>query len=214
MRRLPITGRWKTASWFVQVLRPGDDGRLSPDPGTTASNAILYLKQDGIQYFEAEFTAWTGSHANSWGWYYFGFGGNLGSHALNSGAALCVPAWDGFATLVRNGKDHVSGGDSYKIGTIAGYDKAKATTWKVRVLPGSEADEVLVSVWAKVGDAADFTAVNADPVSVIDANVANGGYIFLQTQNDDQSFDNLVIRPLNAEWHPAWSGGRHHHHGG
>lgn len=177
------------------------------NPGTHEKNAMLYLNKGDIPFFEAEFTGYRGE---SWGWYFLGFGGTPGKEVLQKGAAMTFPTFDGFAAVVKNGKNHVDTSKNppilaeYVLGEFPEWNRDNGDhnlpiSFKVKVLPGTEADEVLLYVQMKKGDG-EWLDLTADGgYSIIDPALVEGGRIFIQTQNDSQSFDNLVIRPLNAD---------------
>lgn len=194
--------------WEIKDGKLVRKGVVSGNPGTDSNNAMLYLATEKIPYFEAELTF---THGASWGWPQLNFGSStLGEPVLRSGAGVFMTRegqmYVSRMTYNDEVKKYVSSDE--KIGKEPygeGFDKTKPHTYKIRVTKGSKANETLLSVWVSQADG-DFVEMVKD-YSIIDPDMASkGGYIFLQAQNDNISFDSLKIQKLNADgsdWVPA-----------
>ena len=191
-----------TVHWEIK------DGKLvrkelvtGSNPGTDSNNAMLYLATEKIPYFEAELTF---NHGDSWGWPQLNFGSSaLGEPVLRSGAGVFM-SQEGQMYISRfvyneEVENYVSSDVTVSERPYGeGFEKVQSHTYKIRVVKGEKENETLLSIWVKQADG-EFVEIAKD-FSIIDPEMAaKGGYIFLQAQNDNISFDSLKIQKLNAD---------------
>ncbi|MGI5857652.1 MAG: hypothetical protein ACOX64_14540, partial [Candidatus Merdivicinus sp.] len=183
---------WK-AHWELKdgkLVRSNLDKTEGATPGSISNNAMLYLTKEQIPYFEAEVSF---SFGDSWGWPQFNFGSKeLGAAVLRSGAGVWM-SMQGEVYAAHNGMDT---NDKLTDGAYdANFKKGDEHTYKVRVIKGEKANEILLSIAVKANDGEFKTIVENH--SIVDENL--GGYISLQAQNDNLSFNSLKIQKLNAD---------------
>lgn len=167
-------------------ILPGEEN----NPGSVSNNATLYFTKEQIPYFEAEVSF---NFGDSWGWPQFNFGSKeLGATVLRSGAGIFM-SMQGEVYAAHNGTDT---NDKLTEGAYdASFQKGDEHTYKVRVIKGEKENEVLMTVAVKANDGEFKTIVENH--SIVDENL--GGYISLQAQNDNLSFNSLKIQKLNAD---------------
>lgn len=162
------------------------------NPGTDSNNAMLYLKDTTFQYFEAELT-W--NYGTSWGWTQLGFGSQtMGAAAEDSKCANVFFSQEGQLYLdSEQGSLATQSDKPYD----SAFKKDGAHTMKVKVVKGTKDNELLITVSEKQ-DNNEYKVVKEN-MSLVDENVAKGGYLFLQAQNDDVKLVSLNITRLNAD---------------
>lgn len=167
------------------------------NPGTGDNNAMLYLKDTTFQYFEAEL-AWeygTVKGDFSWGWTQLGFGSQtMGAAAEDSKCANVFFSREGQLYLdSEQGSLATQSNSPYD----SAFKKAGVHTMKVKVVKGTKDNELLITVSEKQ-DNNEYKVVKEN-MSLVDENVAKGGYLFIQAQNDDVKLHSLNVTRLNAD---------------
>lgn len=178
------------------VLRDGKLVRTNletgKDPSTGNNNAMLYLDDEPFQYFEAEFSFY---HGDSWGWAQFGFGSQIpGASTVEAGCAGLFMSREGDVYLP------IPEDDLYQVKAgpyTEDFVKENHHTLKINVVKGQADNQLKINVYAKENDG-EYVQVVQDYI-LTDADIAAGGYIFLQAQNDSVSYDFLHIKRLNAD---------------
>lgn len=194
---LPVTGYWDnmvgtaeelSAHWELAAVDGAQVVRRTnltegENPGTGSCNAMLYLAES-YRYFEAEMSFLFG---NSWGWAQLCFGAaNMGNHMHNDNAGVYMQQ-EGHVNL------SCPGGNDTQVNVEGDFTKAGLHTIKLRVEKGSADDKINITVWADGVQKISKQDVYAENFS------DRAGYISLQAQNDNVSFDNLKITVLNAD---------------